>query len=234
MAGRAIVGNDKYGVFPLKGKLLNVRDAMPKQLVENEEIKNIKQIIGLQQGKVYKSINELRYGGIILLTDQDTDGFHIKGLLINFLHYFWPSLVKLNTFVYCLATPIIKVSKGKTIRTFYNTTEYEDWKKKNNFKNWNIKYYKGLGTSDSKEAKENFENLEEEKLKLYTWESTGKYNDKLADSESSEDSKGNKRKSTRSKKNNMEATIEIDSDDETTDSIKLAFEKKRSDDRKSW
>ncbi len=118
MAGRAVVGNDKYGIFPLKGKLLNVRDASPKQLMDNEEIKNIKLILGLQQGKIYDSLNQLRYGGIILLTDQDVDGYHIKGLLINFLHYMWPSLVKLNLFIYSLATPIVKVSKGKSIRTF--------------------------------------------------------------------------------------------------------------------
>ena len=84
MAGRSVVGNDKYGIFPLKGKLLNVRDASPKQLMDNEEIKNIKLILGLQQGKVYDSIGQLRYGGIILLTDQDVDGYHIKGLLLTF------------------------------------------------------------------------------------------------------------------------------------------------------
>ena len=200
MAGRSVVGNDKYGIFPLKGKLLNVRDASPKQLLENEELKNIKLILGLQQGKNYTSINELRYGGIILLTDQDTDGFHIKGLLINFLHYFWPSIVKLNLFIYSLATPIVKATKGKTTKTFYNISEYENWKNNNDTKSFNIKYYKGLGTSDSKEAKEYFNDLED-KLVKYTWESE---------------------------------KIDSESDDETTETIKLAFEKKRSDDRKKW
>jgi len=233
MAGRAIVGNDRYGIFPLKGKLLNVRDAVAKQLLENEEISNIKKILGLQQGKTYKSISELRYGGIILLTDQDVDGFHIKGLLINFLHYFWPSLVKLNLFVYSLATPIVKATKNKQVHVFYNITDYEKWKEKNNINLWNIKYYKGLGTSDSKEAKEYFQDIENKLIK-YTWETTGEYNNMLQDSVSSEDSQGRKRKSTRRKKNNLEATIDIDSDDETTECIKLAFEKKRSDDRKSW
>lgn len=230
MAGRAIVGNDKYGIFPLKGKLLNVRDASPKQLMDNEEIKNIKQILGLQQGKSYESINDLRYGGIILLTDQDVDGFHIKGLLINCLHYFWPSLVKLNEFIHALATPIVKVTKNKESTSFYNLTDYENWREENNVKGWNIKYYKGLGTSSSKEAKEYFEDLEE-KLVKYTWETTGEYTEDIEDSpESTDSTKSRKRK----KKNNLEATIDIDSDDETTESIRLAFEKKRSDDRKSW
>ena len=235
MSGRAVVGNDKYGIFPLKGKLLNVRDASPKQLLENEELINIKKILGLQQGKVYKDIKDLRYGGIILLTDQDVDGYHIKGLFLNFLHYFWPSLVKLNQFIFSLATPIVKVSKGKKLRTFYNLTDYDNWKDENNTKGWNIKYYKGLGTSDSKEAKEYFMNIEEKLIK-YTWENTVNNNDDLTDSESSNDSvKSNgSRKSKRKKKNNFEATIEVDSDDETTESIKLAFEKKRSNDRKTW
>ena len=232
MAGRAVVGNDKYGIFPLKGKLLNVRDASPKQLMDNEEIKNIKLILGLQQGKIYDSLNQLRYGGIILLTDQDVDGYHIKGLLINFLHYMWPSLVKLNLFIYSLATPIVKVSKGKSIRTFYNITDYENWKEENSNKGWNIKYYKGLGTSDSKEAKEYFTDIEEKLIK-YTWESTNEANlDEINNSsESSDSSKKNKK---RKRKNNFEATIEVDSDDETSESIRLAFEKKRADDRKSW
>lgn len=236
MAGRSVVGNDKYGIFPLKGKLLNVRDASPKQLMENEEIKNVKLILGLQQGKTYDSVNQLRYGGIILLTDQDVDGYHIKGLLINFLHYFWPSLVKLNLFIYSLATPIVKVIKGKNIRTFYNITDYENWKDENNNKGWNIKYYKGLGTSDSKEAKEYFSDIED-KLVKYTWESTGNYTDETPDltaSDSSNGSQTSKRKRKRKNKNNFEATIDVDSDDETSESIRLAFEKKRSDDRKVW
>ena len=240
MSGRAVVGNDRYGIFPLKGKLLNVRDAAPKQLLENEEIKNVKQIIGLQQGKTYNSINELRYGGIILLTDQDVDGYHIKGLLINFLHYFWPSLVKLNLFVYSLATPIVKASKNKDIKIFYNTTDYDSWKEENNTKGYTIKYYKGLGTSDSKEAKEYFNDLED-KLVKYTWEIKEQ---ELADSEESNVSKestdsknSNKSDKKRRKgkgKNSLGKLIDEDSDDETCESIKLAFEKKRADDRKTW
>jgi len=234
MAGRSVVGNDKYGIFPLKGKLLNVRDASPKQLLENEELKNVKQILGLQQGKTYNSISELRYGGIILLTDQDTDGYHIKGLLINFMHYFWPSLVKLNLFIYALTTPIVKVTKNKDSRMFYNITDYENWKDENNTKGWYIKYYKGLGTSSSKEAKEYFDEVEE-KLVKYTWESTGMYLDENSeDPLTSESSTESKKKKKRKTKNNFEATIDVESDDETTECIKLAFEKKRADDRKSW
>ena len=263
MAGRAIVGNNKYGVFPLKGKLLNVRTASVKQLLENAEIKHIKKIIGLQQGKKYNDVSSLRYGGIILLTDQDNDGFHIKGLLINFIHYFWPSLVKLNSFIFALATPIIKISKKSETISFYNISDYEQWKKKPNGKNWNIKYYKGLGTSSSKEAKEYFLNLEDKLIK-YTCKNLNKVikdeqlvikdeikdekeeindekeeiNDeklKISESSKKESSKKKSSKKKSSKKNNFDATLDIDSEeDDTTNSIRLAFEKTRANDRKKW
>jgi DNA topoisomerase-2 len=58
------------------------------------EINHIKQILGLQHGKVYTDIKSLRYGHLMIMTDQDHDGSHIKGLLINFLHHFFPSLLK--------------------------------------------------------------------------------------------------------------------------------------------
>ena len=86
IAGLSVIGRDKYGVFPLRGKVLNVRDANPKQVNENKEIVNIKKILGLETGKKYKDIKSLRYGKIMIMTDQDHDGFHIKGLLLNMFH----------------------------------------------------------------------------------------------------------------------------------------------------
>jgi DNA topoisomerase-2 len=170
MAGLSVVGSDKYGVFPLKGKLLNVRDASPKQLLENEEIINIKKIIGLQHNKDYTDLNDLRYGGIIVMTDQDYDGFHIKGLLMNFFHYFWPSLMKNHNFISSLATPIVKATKGKDIKIFYNLTDYEKWKNKPGSNLYIIKYYKGLGTSTKDEGKEYFKDIDN-KLINYSWKS---------------------------------------------------------------
>ena len=169
MSARNVIGSEKYGIFPLRGKLLNVREANPKQLLENEEITAIKKILGLQHGKDYKDTNDLRYGGIILLTDQDSDAFHIRGLLINAIHYMCPSLINLNTFITCLNTPIVKAINPKTKNTisFYNLIEYEEWKNNNNIKDYNIKYYKGLGSSNKSEACEYFDNIED-KLVYYT------------------------------------------------------------------
>ncbi|XP_016170360.1 DNA topoisomerase 2 isoform X1 [Arachis ipaensis] len=110
MAGLSVVGRDHYGVFPLRGKLLNVREASSKQILENEEIQNIKKILGLQQNKEYSSVKSLRYGHLMIMADQDYDGSHIKGLLINFIHSFWPSLLKVPSFMVEFTTPIIRVS----------------------------------------------------------------------------------------------------------------------------
>lgn len=158
IAGLSVVGRDKYGVFPLKGKVLNVRDANPKQITSNAEITNIKKILGLESGKQYKNIKSLRYGKVMIMTDQDHDGSHIKGLVLNMFHSLWPELLELN-FVNCMVTPIIKATHGKKIKSFYTLTDYGKWKTKKENNKWKIKYYKGLGTSTSNEAKEYFKEL---------------------------------------------------------------------------
>ncbi|GBB91406.1 hypothetical protein RclHR1_01870001 [Rhizophagus clarus] len=160
VAGFSVVGRDNYGVFPLRGKLLNVREGTHNQIMNNTEIQNIKQILGLKQGKVYASTGELRYGHLMIMTDQDHDGSHIKGLIINFLDYFFPSLLKVPGFLIEFITPIVKCTKGNTKKTFFTIPEFTSWLENNdNGKGWNIKYYKGLGTSTSEEAKEYFRNL---------------------------------------------------------------------------
>ena len=159
VAGLSVVGRDYYGIFPLRGKLLNVRDATSAQLLKNEEINNLKKILGLQQGKEYTNAKSLRYGCIMIFTDADNDGSHIKGLIINFIHSFWPSLLKIDSFMCSIITPIVKVSKGVSNFSFYNQDAFIEWKNKNIVSAWNVKYYKGLGTSTSKEAKEYFVNL---------------------------------------------------------------------------
>jgi DNA topoisomerase-2 len=182
MAGISVIGPDNFGVFPLKGKLLNVREATAEQLLKNEEIINIKKIIGLQHGKEYTDLSELRYGRIILMCDQDLDGFHIKGLLMNFFHYFWPTLLQYNDFVTALATPIVKATKKsgkKDIKEFYNLTEYEKWREKPESSNYTIKYYKGLGTSTKDEAKGYFSSIENKLIK-YSW-SPGSYDEPISE-----------------------------------------------------
>jgi DNA topoisomerase II len=97
VAGLGVIGRDRYGVFPLRGKMLNVREATTKQILDNSEITSICKIIGLNFKDKYESrdsLKQLRYGKIMIMTDQDHDGSHIKGLIINFIHYHWPNLLK--------------------------------------------------------------------------------------------------------------------------------------------
>merc|ERR1719204_610541 len=165
VAGLAVVGRDHYGVFPLRGKLLNVRDVMQRQVAENKEIMSIVKILGLSFGHK-ADFSKMRYGSIMIMADQDYDGSHIKGLLINFFHFWWPDLLKEGGFVKEFVTPIVKATRsGAEAQTFFTQTENEQWKEKNdNGKEWSIKYYKGLGTSTAAEAKEYFKAMDDHRL----------------------------------------------------------------------
>jgi len=189
ISGLSVVGRNIYGAFPLKGKVMNVRDATKDQIMNNAEITNMKKILGLETGKVYKNTQSLRYGKVMIMTDQDHDGSHIKGLVMNVFHHMWPSLLELG-YITSMITPIVKVSLKKKIISFYTLTEYEDWiLKTSNSRLWKTKYYKGLGTSNAQEAREYFSDI---KMNNYIH------------------------------------------NEETDDSMALAFSKDKSDARKEW
>lgn len=178
-------GNDYYGIFPLKGKPLNVRECTKAQEASNEEINNIIKIMGLKQGKKYLSIDDLktlRYGRIMIMADQDVDGSHIKGLIINLFHAKWPELTKYPNFITCFSTPIVKLTKGKGKKkntvSFYTMTEYDEWKKTKGLKGWNVKYYKGLGTSTSDDFKEYFKELND-RITEFAWDDDEKCDDAI-------------------------------------------------------
>jgi len=167
IAGLAVVGREHWGVFPLRGKLLNVRDVSADKFAKNEELTAIKKILGLEKGKVYKDIKSLRYGRVMVMADQDLDGSHIKGLLMNLFHAEWPSLMH-SGFLCSLATPLLKATRRSDVVSFYSAVEFEKWKLTNGgTSGWHLKYYKGLGTSTELEAQEWFRNLHEIK---YTWD----------------------------------------------------------------
>ena len=147
------------GVFALKGKPLNVENIPPKKLLENEEIKNLLTIIGLQLGEPVKFKSQLRFGKIVFATDADVDGKHIQGLLINLFAKFWPELMTTHQMIYNFKTPIIKVTTNKEVIDFYDEQSYNDWKKKNSSKKFSVNYYKGLGTSTTKEFREYINNI---------------------------------------------------------------------------
>ena len=174
MAGRAVVGPDLFGVFPLRGKLLNVRDASFDQISKNQEIQNIKNFIGLQHKKEYTDTRGLRYGHLMIMTDQDHDGSHIKGLLINFLQAQFPSLLRIPEFLIEFITPIVKVWKGdpkkpSRSQAFFTMPEYEAWQEAHkNERGWEHKYYKGLGTSTTEDAEIYFRDLDRHLKEFHT------------------------------------------------------------------
>ena len=153
------------GVYPMKGKMMNTRGEPVKKIAENNEITEIKQILGLEVGRKYTPDDakyRLRYGKVLFMTDQDLDGSHIKGLGINMFQNEWASLTEIPGFIGFMNTPILKAKKGAQEKVFYNEGEYRAWKEGDGDEavvpiGWAIKYYKGLGTSTGKEFKEYFE-----------------------------------------------------------------------------
>ena len=179
LSGLSSDDRNTIGAYPLKGKVMNVNGETSARISQNKEIKELKQILGLETNKEYKTkedINKLRYGKVLFMTDQDLDGSHIKGLCINLFHSEWHTLVEIPGFIGFMNTPILKAKKGQHELNFYNDGEYEDWKKNADTKGYSIKYYKGLGTSTGKEFREYFA-----KKKIVEFEYSGKLSDDAID-----------------------------------------------------
>lgn len=162
VSGLSSSDRNTIGIYPLKGKLLNVRGEAVKKISENKEISDIKKIMGLETGRNYTSTTSLRYGKIMIMTDADLDGHHIKGLCINMFHSEWPSLSKIPGFLSFMNTPILRAKKGAVVKLFYNDGEYNEWKDSlgpsGTGTGWTIKYFKGLGTSQAADFKQYFAN----------------------------------------------------------------------------
>lgn len=163
--GFSEIGRDYYGAFPLKGKPLNVRDVSLLKIKNNIEIKNIIQILGLEFGKKYKNTKSLRYGNVVITTDADVDGYHIKGLLINLFDTFWPELLTLN-YLFEFVSPILRVKNNNKKKFFYKISDYEKWLLLNKDKNYTVKYFKGLGTSEPVDIKKFFKNIDKHLIKF--------------------------------------------------------------------
>lgn len=268
VSGFSIIGKEYYGVYPIRGKFLNVRTATNKQLLTNNEFKDLKMCLGLKQGMDYsnpKNFTKLRYGGIIILTDQDVDGSHIKGLLMNMLATYWPSLLKVKGFIQTINTPIVKAwkksdKKKKKPVIFDTLADFDAWQEKksnakgaDNISRWDIKYYKGLGTSTDKEAKELFRDFYEKILTFVEGsadtedESDGDESDAekeyVVEAESDEDDEsesGDDKSSSKDKANKEDDEISTESGEETVLSeetdyhFNLAFNKNFANKRKVW
>ena len=159
LAGMAVVGSKYYGSFPLKGKILNGYTAGTDKWSKNAVITDVIKSLGLKHGKKYTNTNELRYGKILIMADQDTDGFHIRGLVFSMIGSHWPELLDLPGFINVMRTPLVKAFRGKTlVREFFNEELAQQYIE--DHPEYRYKFYKGLGTSTSKEAKEMFRHLD--------------------------------------------------------------------------
>jgi len=160
IAGLSAVGRATFGVFPLRGKLVNVRENAAGS-AKNQEIQFLKRILGLEHKKRYTSTTDLRYGRVLIMTDADADGSHIKGLLLNYFDSEFPGLLQAPGFIAEFVTPLVKVTKGSTVKSFFSMQEYDAWRTREPAPGtWTVKYYKGLGTSTSAEARDYFSALD--------------------------------------------------------------------------
>ena len=162
-AAKLRIDNNIDGVFPLRGKMLNVTNATMKRIILNKEIQYIKEIIGLQEKTDYSddiNYKKLRYGFIRIFADQDENGFHIVALVLNFFDKFYPSLVKRGC-IEVRMSPIIRIwrghkerSKAKKVLSFHSLSQFENWKQTTpEWKSYKLQYFKGLGTMTDADIK---------------------------------------------------------------------------------
>ena len=178
VAGMEIVGRDRYGVIPLRGVIRNVRPAKInaktlKDFLKNAELAAINKVLGLQFGTVYTKDNVhklLRYDHFVIFCDQDPDGAHIAGELINYFTIMFPSLLRAKPdFLMRLGTPIIRLKpigkKGEAL-SFFTTAAYRTYLEQNGIaptqvrKRFRLKYLKGLASSNEDDAHYYFQNLD--------------------------------------------------------------------------
>ena len=198
-AGIGILGHDYYGCYPLRGKVLNTRNANDTKYNNNRELKDVKDIIGLVDDYEYKpeDIKNLRYGKVVCVKDADSDGASIMGLIINFFETKFPSLISIPGFFSEFISPMIKVvynpndSKKRRVVPFYNEVEYRQFMESQTqqskaFKNFSVEFIKGLATNEAEDVKEYFTHYNDNCIEI---KFTGKYkawldmafNDKKAD-----------------------------------------------------
>ena len=160
-------GRDWFGIYALRGKVLNVRNANAASIAKNAVISDIIKALGAKLDADYTIENlfkTLRYGRILIITDADVDGIHISGLLQNMVHTLFPTLLeRAEPFITSMQTPIVRVflpGGKKKERLFYDEREYKKYvdiyNKKYPGKAINQKYYKGLGSSSDQDIADTF------------------------------------------------------------------------------
>ena len=146
--GSAKMGRDRrfQAILPLRGKILNVEKARINQILENAEIKSMITAFGAGMKEDFDE-SKLRYNKIVIMTDADVDGSHIRILLLTFFFRFMRPLIE-KGHVYIAQPPLYKLEKGKKEYYFYNDQELEAFYKENGSGAGEIQRYKGLGEMD--------------------------------------------------------------------------------------
>ena len=129
--------------MPLRGKILNIEKARLEKMLAHEELRTLITAMGAGFGE-QMDLNKLRYHRVIIMTDADVDGAHIRTLLLTFFFRYYRELIEAG-YLYIAQPPLYRVQAGKEANWLYSDGELESYQKRKNGKNFSLQRYKGLG-----------------------------------------------------------------------------------------